>query len=165
MTEARNRAASAPSFLATLLAEPPAVPPPPSGSIRTHRLDDVKSGRPGLSPSFTAADKALIRRVHGYMSQLQLLGILNERLVCDVGDAATLYTLDQLKAEIDSLTTAVPAGGNDWGTLRKRLVKARRDGVLDLIDEQVINDFAVVYSLSASQMMLLKDVLLNGEDE
>ena len=45
------------------------------------------------------------------------------------------------------------------------LAKARREGVLDQINEQVINDFAVVYSLNQKQVMTLKDILLNGEDE
>ena len=121
---------------------------------------------PAQKPSvFTAADKALIRKVHGYMAPLQLLGILNERLICDQGGSAVLYTIDQLKAEIASVTTAVPSSGNDWGTLRKLLAKARREGVLDQINEQVINDFAVVYSLNQKQVMTLKDILLNGEDE
>lgn len=53
---------------------------------------------------------------------------------------------------------------NDWGTLRQVLAKARREGVLDLIDESVINDFAVVYSLNQKQVMHLKDILLSGED-
>lgn len=33
-----------------------------------------------------------------------------------------------------------------------------------MINEQVINDFAVVYSLNQKQVMTLKDILLNGED-
>ena len=38
----------------------------------------------------------------------------------------------------------------------------RRIGFAEL---QVINDFAVVYSLNQKQVMTLKDILLNGEDE
>lgn len=166
-----------PSMLTSMLSGAmPAMPAPASGAVRVHRLDDARpQGRQNpvtLAPAktlkpreFTSADKALIRRVHGYMAPLQLLGILNERLSCDLGDAAVLYTIDQLKAEIASVTTAVPATGNDWGTLRKLVAKARRQGVLDLVNEQVINDFAVVYSLNQKQVMTIKDILLNGDEE
>lgn len=172
-----DEAASSPSMLTAMLAGAmPPMPAPAPGAVRQHRLDDARpASRPALAavPSkpapkhreFTASDKALIRRVHGYMNHLQLLGVLNERLVSDVGGEAVLYTIDQLKAEIDGVASAVPASGNDWGTLRKLLAKARRDGVLGLINEQVINDFAVVYSLNQKQVMTLKDILLTGEDE
>lgn len=114
---------------------------------------------------FTAADKALIRRVHPHMNQLQLLGILNTRLTCDSGDRIPPYTIDQLRSEIASVSTAVPAGGNDWGSLRKLLTKARRAGALDGVDEQVINDFAVVFSLNQKQVLILKDIVLQREEE
>lgn len=165
------------SMLKTVLAGAiHACAEPPSGAVRRHRLDDVrKPGRsarpatgsnpPPKSGEFTASDKALIRKVHGYMAPLQLLGILNERLVADHGDAAVLYSIEQLKSEIDSVATALPATGNDWGSLRKVLAKARRNGVLARIDEQVINDFAVVYSLNQKQVLTLKDILLNQEGE
>lgn len=165
------------SLLSSILAgTKPAMGNPPPGAVHCHRMDD-KPPRPGPSSvykpaapagkprDFTAADKALIRRVHGYMAPLQLLGILNERLVCDVGDGSALYTIDQLKSEIASVTTAVPASGNDWGTLRKLVAKARRQGVLDLVNEQVINDFAVVYSLNQKQVMTIKEILLSGDEE
>ena len=114
---------------------------------------------------FTAADKALIRRVHTYMNPLQLLGILNTRLACDAGDGVTPYTIDQLRAEIASVSTAVPASGNDWGSLRKMLAKARRAGILEGIDEQVINEFAIVFSLNQKQVLTLKDIVLQPEEE
>lgn len=172
-----DEAAGGTSLLTTMLVGGmPVMPTPAPGAVREHRLNNTRpASRPALAavPSkpaqkpreFTASDKALIRKVHGYMAHLQLLGILNERLVSDMGDGAVLYTIDQLKAEIDGVASAVPAGGNDWGTLRKLLAKARRDGVLGLINEQVINDFAVVYSLNQKQVMTLKDILLTGEDE
>lgn len=156
-----------------LAGEKPVLPVAAIGAVRQHRLDNSRPGnqvalsvvKPGQKPrDFSASDKALIRKVHGYMAPLQLLGILNERLVSDTGDGAVLYTIDQLKAEIASVTTAVPTTGNDWGMLRKLLAKARHEGVLDLIDEQVINDFAVVYSLSQKQVLTLKDILLNQEE-
>lgn len=177
MRTQENEAAGSTSLLTSMLAGGlPAMPAPAPGSVRQHRMDDaVPARRAALavvptkvaqkSREFTSSDKALIRKVHGYMAPLQLLGILNERLVCDMGDGAALYTIDQLKAEIAGVTSAVPASDNDWGTLRKLLAKARRDGVLGLINEQVINDFAVVYSLNQKQVMTLKDILLTGEDE
>ena len=147
----------------------PHVPHP--AFVREHRLDDARpaarrAGMPAQTlRDFTAADKALIRRVHGYMPSLQLLEILNGRLAGDVGIGAVLYTMDQLKAEVASVTAPGAVHGNDWGALRKLLAKARREGLLDLINEQVINDFAVVYSLNQKQVMTLKDIFLNGEGE
>ena len=177
MSTQKDEVAGSTSMLTAMLAGAmPAMPTPEPGSVRQHRLDDSTPARRAAlavvpntqaqKPSvFTSVDKALIRKVHGYMAPLQLLGILNERLLCDQGGSAVLYTIDQLKAEIASVTTAVPSSGNDWGTLRKLLAKARREGVLDQINETVINDFAMVYSLNQKQVMTLKDILLNGEDE
>lgn len=175
-TDTDDTAKPASMLTSMLSGAMPAMPTPASGTVRVHRLDDARPQSrqtpASLAPAqtlkpreFTSADKALIRRVHGYMAPLQLLGILNERLVCDMGDRAALYTIDQLKTEIASVTTAVPATGNDWGTLHKLVAKARRQGVLDLINEQVINDFAVVYSLNQKQVMTIKDILLNGDEE
>lgn len=113
---------------------------------------------------FTAADNGLIKKMHGFMPAQQLLDILNERLVCDLGPDATLYTMDQLYAEIGD-HVAVPVGGHDWPSLRKLLAKAERDGVLGLIDEQTINDFAVVFSLNSKQVMVLKDIILQAKEE
>lgn len=113
---------------------------------------------------FTTADKGLIRKVHGFMPAQQLLDILNERLVCDLGSDATLYTMEQLYAEVGDAMGA-PAGGHDWPSLRKLLAKAQRDGVLDKIDEQTINDFAVVFSLNPKQVLALKDIVLQIKEE
>lgn len=152
---------------------------PPPGAIYRHSMDKPKAPlRSALTVNavgqgtsaqkardFTAADKALILRVHGYMNQFQLLGILNTRLTSDAGDNVVLYTIDQLRTEIASVSSAVPADGNDWGSLRKMLAKARRAGVLDTITEQVINDFAVVFSLNQKQVLTLKDIVLQREEE
>ncbi|WP_143516244.1 hypothetical protein [Pusillimonas sp. T2] len=121
-------------------------------------------GNQAPARGFTPAEKALIRKVHGYMPTAQLLSILNERLICDLGPDAGLYTLDQLTAEIGDLTPVTPAGGHDWGSLRKLLAKARRDGLLELISEQTINDFAVVFSLNAKQVLNLKDIVLPAKE-
>lgn len=121
------------------------------------------SSRP--SRQITLAEKSLISKVHGYMPALQLLGILNERLRFDLGPTATAYTMDQLKAEIDANAVTLEDGPSDWSGMRKLLNKARKSGVLSLITAQLINDFAVVYSLNTKQVLLMKDVLLNTEGE
>lgn len=114
---------------------------------------------------FTAAEKGLIRKVHGFMPAQQLLDILNERLVCDLGPDAVPYTMEQLYAEIGDSAGGAPASGHDWPSLRKLLAKADRDGVLAAIDEQVINDFAVVFSLNQKQVLVLKDIILQTKEE
>lgn len=111
---------------------------------------------------FTAGEKALIRKVHGYMAPAQLLALLNERLQADLGDCAALYTIDQLHAEIQGLPSAVNAG--DWSDLRKYLAKARHDGLLDRMTPQLIDDFAVVFALSSAQQLRLKDIVLNARE-
>lgn len=115
--------------------------------------------------SFTDAEKALIRKVHGFMPPSQLLGILNERLACDLGPDAMPYTIDQLHAEIGDAVVSAGAGSMDWPSLRKLLAQARRSGVLGRITAQLIDDFAVVYSLNAKQVMSLKDILLKAKEE
>ncbi len=120
--------------------------------------------RRGLVREFTPADKALIRKVHGYMNAGQLLGILNERLVCDQGPDTMLYSMEQLYAEIGDAAGAVPSGGHDWASLRKLLAKARQDGVLASITEQVIDDFAVAFSLNMRQVLVMKDIFIRSQD-
>lgn len=114
---------------------------------------------------FTAAEKGLIKKVHGFTPAQQLLDILNERLRCDLGPDAVLYTMEQLYAEIGDASGGTPAGGHDWSSLRKLLAKAQSNGVLDCITEQVINDFAVVFSLNAKQVTVLKDIVLQAKEE
>src|SRR5712664_4032756 len=90
--------------------------------------------------AFTPADKALIRKVHGYMPAQQLLEVLNERLTCDLGPDEEPHTMEQLYVEIgDDAGDAVPDGGHDWSSLRKLLAKAKREGVLDAVTRQVID--------------------------
>lgn len=114
---------------------------------------------------FTAAEKSLIFKVHGFMPSQQLLDLLNERLMCDLGPDAMSYTMDQLYAEIGGAAAVTPSGGHDWPSLRKLLAKAARDGVLKAINDQVINDFAVVYSLNPKQVLALKDIVLQAKEE
>lgn len=114
---------------------------------------------------FTAAEKSLIRKVHGYMPAQQLLGILNERLACDLGPDAKPYTMEQLYAEIGDASGGAPVGGHDWPSLRKLIAKAHRTGTLNAVTEQVIIDFAVVFSLNQKQVLVLKDIILQAKEE
>ena len=113
---------------------------------------------------FSAAEKALIRKVHGYMPTQQLLELLNERLAADLGPDEPPHTMEQLYAEIGDAEGS-PEGGHDWSSLRKLLAKARRDRVLEQVTRQIIDDFAVVFSLSPAQVLRLQDVLLRAGEE
>lgn len=127
-------------------------------------LLDTAPKKPLKPSEFTAADRALIRNVHAYMPGDTLLAALNERLLADRGGAAVPYTMEQLHDEIRD-TPSTPKGGHDWATLRKLLASARKNGVLTGITRQVIDDFAVVYSLSSAQVVRLKDVILSRDEE
>lgn len=126
-------------------------------------LGIVPPASPTATREFTIADKSLIRKVHGHMSPVQLLALLNERLQADQGEDALLYTLDQLHTEIQGLpASGAPAG--DWSSLRKYLAQARRDGVLQSVTVQMIDDFAVVFALSPAQQLHLKDIVMAAKD-
>jgi len=129
-------------------------------------------GRPearrfGTAPSgpraFTAADKALIKSVHGYMPAAQLLQILNDRLVADQGAAAPRYTLEQLRADVTTLVD--PTAGTDWTGLRSLLAAARRSGLLATLTLQTLEDFGVVFQLTPAQLTHLKDVVRHAQED
>jgi hypothetical protein len=111
-----------------------------------------------ISREFTIADRAMIKKLHGFMPAQQLLDLLNERLAADLGEDVLLYTMQQLYAEIGE-KSAAPAA-TDWPSLRKLLAGAKKAGTLQLVNEQLIDDFAVVFSLNARQALSLKDILL-----
>ena len=134
------------------------------GSCKS-RPDAHASSKPDAARAFTEADRSLIRKIHGYMPRLQLLGILNDRLRADIGSDAPPYTIEQLHAEIAALPGAKPGGDHGWAGLRKLLTQAKHAGTLDRINEQVISDFAVVFSLSPKHLMRLKDILLQPEED
>jgi hypothetical protein len=119
----------------------------------------------GASRAFTEAEKSLIRKTHGYIPIQQLLGILNERLKNDLGPNALPHTAEQLHAEITKIGGAMPNNGSGWAALRKSLAHAKAAGTLDLITEQIITDFAVVFLLSPNQVIRLQDVLLSREED
>ena len=136
---------------------------PACGSCKA-RPDARRSTTARPARAFTEADKSLIRKVHGFLPQGQLLGILNDRLRSDLGPDAQPYTMEQLHAEIAAPPGAKPGGDHGWAGLRKLLAQAKRAGTLDRITDQVINDFAVVFSLSPKQLMRLKDILLENAE-
>ena len=125
------------------------------------------SGRLARARPFSDADLAMIRKIGAFMPEQKLLDILNERLACDLGSDEVPYTLEQLTAAIQEAHGASNpvALGRDWPSLRKLLAQARRSGVLDQINEQVIDDFAVVFQLNAKQVVELKDIVLGAKDE
>jgi len=144
----------------------------PEADRRIHACSSCKTrpeARPLRGPqpirSFTDAERSLIRKVHGYVPPRQLLGILNDRLRGDLGPAAAPYTMDQLHAEIGAAQGTGAARQHGWAGLRKLLADADRAGTLSRIDERVITDFAVVFSLSPKQLMQLKDVLLQPVED
>lgn len=139
------------------LGPPPAMPTPaPSRSAPA-------SARPARE--FTEAERALIRKIHGFMPSQQLLALLNERLACDLGPDATPYSMEQLHAAIGSLASPPPAGGHGWASQRKLIAQARKAGLLDAITEQLIDDFAVVFSLNPKQVLVLRDTLLQPKED
>ncbi len=97
------------------------------------------------------------------MPAQQLLEVLNERLAADFGPDEEPHTMELLYAEIGEVEDA-PAGGHDWSSLRKLVAKARREGLLDKVTRQLIDDFAVVFSLNARQVLSLHDVLLKAKE-
>ena len=134
------------------------------GSCKS-RPDARVSTRPQVTRAFTDADRSLISKVHGYMPRMQLLGILNDRLRSDLGPDVQPYSIEHLHVEIAALPGSKPGGDHGWGGLRKLLAQAKRAGTLDRINEQVINDFAVVFSLSPKHLMRLKDILLQQTED
>jgi hypothetical protein len=117
---------------------------------------------PAGARAFTPAERSLIQRVHAVMPLPQLLDILNERLAADLGPDAAMYTIEQLQAVVAGWSVPGTLSPNDWAATRKFLANARRQGILDRIDDSVINTFAVVFQLAPKQVLLLKDALLGG---
>ena len=120
---------------------------------------------PRPARDFTEAERALIRKVHGFMPAQQLLALLNERLACDLGPDATPYSMEQLHAAIGGLASTTPAGGHGWAAQRKLIAQARKAGLLDAVTEQLIDDFAVVFSLNPKQVLVLRDTLLQPQED
>ena len=116
---------------------------------------------------FTPAEASLIQKRHRHLPAADLLALLNERLEADLGPDAARYTSEQLRTEVDRV--AGGAGGriaaDDWSSLRRLLASARRDGLLERITPRMIDDFAVVFTLSPAQLVRLKDVVLTAKED
>jgi hypothetical protein len=114
--------------------------------------------------AFTVAEKALMRSLQGVLPIGDLLRILNDRLRADVGAHAPAYTLEQLHSELKNVAPA-ETSPRTWAGLRRVLAEARTAGVLVAITPQVIEDFAVVYSLAPAQLMHVRDVVRAAQEE
>lgn len=127
--------------------------------------EQAKGGAPAAR-AFTDAERALIKKMGAVLPREQLLDLLNERLALDLGPDAAPYTVEMLEAEV-GLGAAHAAGSQamSWATLRKVIAEARRRGVLARVNEQVIHDFAVVYSITPKQLITLREILLAESDE
>ena len=136
-------------------------------------LESVPKPAPAPAPApappareFTKGDRSLIRQLHGFMPQRQLLQVLNERLAADMGAEASPYTLDQLHAAIGGGTASEAIGdADDWSGLRRILARARRDGTLRAITPQIIEDFATVFAASPAQLTRLQDIVLAHQEQ
>lgn len=114
-------------------------------------------------PPFTEADLSMIKKVGRFMQPDTLLDILNERLIADQGRRVPRHTMEQLKQALQQAHGEALAGGaaSDWLSMRRLLARARQSGVLQGINEQVIDDFAVVFQLNPKQVVQLKEILLS----
>jgi hypothetical protein len=133
-----------------------------------HMVTAVTGGTLPVPPrAFSEADRALIGRIGAFMAPQKLLNILNERLACDIGSEDVAFSLEQLTAAIQEAHggSDPTALGRDWPSIRKLLAQARRAGVLDQVNEQVISDFAVVFQLNAKQVVELKDIVLDAKED
>lgn len=125
------------------------------------RLGPLEAGLPSAR-AFTIAETSLIAKLQSYMPTAQLLALLNERLVADLGPDAAPYTLEQLQVQIGE--TAEAQSAIDWTGLRRLIASARRAGVLDQITTTVIDDFAAVFLLTPAQVTQLKDVFARTQE-
>ncbi|MCR6481024.1 hypothetical protein NU688_33040 [Variovorax sp. ZS18.2.2] len=146
------------NLVKAVMGDPLPVPTGPHGT--RHSPDQLPRG-------FNDADLALIRKIGAFMPAPKLLGVLNDRLVSDLGPDEEPYTLEQLNTTIKEVHGGSNPAllGRDWPSVRKLLAHARRAGVLEQINEQVINDFAVVFQLNAKQVVELKDIVLGAKED
>jgi hypothetical protein len=115
--------------------------------------------------TFTPADKSLIRTLHPHLPIADLLKLLNDRLVADVGPTFPKYTVDQLHAELKDVAPTSAAGAENWSGLRRVLAQARRDGVLARLSPQLVEDFCVVFQLTAAQRTHVLDTVRHAKEE
>ena len=122
-------------------------------------------GQPVPPTVFTDSERSLIARINGLMTADALLALLNERLIAGGTPAAAAHTMEQIRNEISRLAKVGEAvGGENWAGLRKLLISARKAGTLAKITPQLIDDFAVVFSLTTKQVVALKDIVLGDKE-
>jgi len=113
---------------------------------------------------FTQVDRALIRKMASILPAAQLLDLLNDRLVADLGPDSPRYTTAMLADELRQLPAPEPtASASDWGSMRKILATARREGVLAVITDQMVENFSVVFSLSPARSLRLRDLIQSAQ--
>lgn len=78
------------------------------------------------------------------------------------GPSAALCNLDQLRAEVADLADLGEQA--DWTTLRRLLSQACRTGLLDQVTPAAIDDFSIVFGLSAAQRLHLHDVIHHAKE-
>jgi hypothetical protein len=114
-------------------------------------------------PPFSAAEVSLIATIGVHLPATELLKLLNDRRVADRGPGVALVTLEHLQRQVQTLRSTSADGG--WSAQRRFLAKARASGVLQLLTPQVIDDFAIVFRLSAAQVTHLRDVVASATEE
>ena len=122
---------------------------------------DAPAGAPPRPRPFTDADRSLIRAMHGYLPIAELLRLLNERMVADVGAATVPYTHEDLHREVATLGVARQ---DDWTELRQLLAQARVIGLLDRLTPDVLQSFSVVFQLSSGQLSHLRDIIAHAQE-
>jgi hypothetical protein len=134
--------------------------PQPSAPARPAAAPPAAAG-PAGPRGFNPADRALIRHLR-QLPAAELLDILNARASAEPKHVP--FTMAQLAEEVAKVTE-VSARDGEWASLRKLLARARTSGVLATITAQVVDDFAVVFSLSPAQHMHLRDVIKNAQED
>lgn len=117
----------------------------------------------GTPPPFTAAEASLIAATGGHLPATDLLKLLNDRLAADRGPGVVPHTLEQLRAQVDS--ARAPSADAGWGGQRRQLARARKSGVVQRITPHVIDDFAIVFQLSAAQVTHLREAIASAQVE
>jgi hypothetical protein len=130
---------------------------PATSAAAVHR---PPKGAPLKPRAFSSADVALIKSLH-HLPAAQLLELLNGR---HVDDGFAPFTREQLYEQWKAVDTDLARAG-EWASLRKLLNQARRTGVLAAITPQLVDDFAIVFSLSPAQHMHVRDVIRSAQEE
>ena len=112
----------------------------------------------------TGAELALVRSIGNRIGARQLTELINARRRADKSAGAALLDEEDVVFAMAQRPLQAPAG-DGWAQTRKLLAKARRDGTLELVNEELIDAFAIVFSLNARQVMQLKDIVLPAKEQ